>query len=338
MKVIRIPEPHTIEIVDIPQPDPAEGEVLVKVHAAGICGSDVHIYHGTNPLARYPRIVGHEFAGEVVALGAGVRNLEIGTPVAVDPVVNCGKCYACLTGHPNVCSALEVMGVHREGGFAEYLAVPAANAHPISRDWPWEKGSLVEPFTIGANVLSRVGCSGDDRVLVYGAGPIGLVILQGAKRLGASVMITDLQESRLDLARSMGADVTVNSRKTPLAQAVMEWTQGEGVPVIIDAVGLPSLFQEVLELACPAGRIGVLGFSKEPAPVQQFEITRKELTIAGSRLSRRRFPEVIQWFTEKEVRPELLISHRFHFTDVAEAMDLIEKKPHEICKVVLSFE
>ena len=337
MKALRVSEPHKLEVVDIPKPNPAPGEVLVKVRAAGICGSDVHIYHGTNPLARYPRIVGHEFAGEVVALGAGVRNMDVGIPVAVDPVVNCGKCYACETGHPNVCSSLEVMGVHREGGFAEYVAVPAGNTHPFPGDWPWEKGALVEPFTIGANVLSRVACNGNDRVLIYGAGPIGLVVLQGAKRLGASVLITDLQESRLDLARSMGADRTVNSEKESLAQAVLEWTEGAGVPVIIDAVGLPSLFQEALEFASPAGRIGVLGFSKEPAPVQQFEITRKELTIAGSRLSRRRFPEVIRWFAEKEVRPELLISHRFHFTDIKRAMELIEEKPHEVCKVVLSF-
>lgn len=338
MQAIFVPEPHRIEIREMPIPVPAAGQVLVRVRAAGICGSDVHIYHGTNPLARYPRIVGHEFGGEVVELGPDTEGPALGTRVAVDPVVSCGKCYACSVGRPNVCSGLEVFGVHRDGGFAEYVSVPAANAYEIPADWPWERASLVEPFTIAANVLSRVQCRGDDRVLVYGAGPIGLVILQAAKRLGAEVLITDIQESRLDLARSMGADRVVNSMKQSVREAVMEWTDGLGVPVVIDAVGLPGLFQEVLELACPAGRIGVLGFSKEPAPIQQFEVTRKELTIVGSRLNRNKFPEVIDWFAKEEVRPELLVSHRFHFTEVLEAMRLIEEKPHETCKVLLSFE
>lgn len=338
MKAIRVPEPHKLEITEIPRPAPGPGEVLVRVRAAGICGSDVHIYHGTNPLARYPRIVGHEFGGEVVALGAGTKGLAVGTHVAVDPVVSCGKCYACSVGRPNVCSDLEVFGVHRDGGFAEYVAVPAANVHEIPADWPWERASLVEPFTIAANVLDRVACTGQDRVLVYGAGPIGLVILQAAKRLGAEVMITDIQESRLELARSMGADVTIHSRQKTVRQAVMEWTDGLGVPVVIDAVGLPGLFQEALELACPAGRVGVLGFSKDAAPVQQFEITRKELTIVGSRLNRNRFPEVIDWFAKEEVRPELLVSHRFRFSEVHQAMRLIEETPQDTCKVVLSFD
>lgn len=338
MKAICVPEAHKIEIRDIPKPVPGTGEVLVRIRAAGICGSDVHIYHGTNPLARYPRIVGHEFGGEIVELGPGTEGPSVGTRVAVDPVVSCGRCYACSVGRPNVCSDLEVFGVHRDGGFAEYVAVPAANVHEIPADWPWEKASLVEPFTIAANVLSRVQCTGNDRVLVYGAGPIGLVILQAAKRLGAQVLITDIQESRLELARSMGADLVVNSKEKGVREAVMEWTEGLGVPVVIDAVGLPGLFQEALELACPTGRIGVLGFSKDPAPIQQFEVTRKELTIVGSRLNRNKFPEVIEWFSKEEVRPELLVSHRFHFTEVLEAMRLIEEKPHETCKVVLSFE
>ncbi len=338
MKAIRVPEPHRLEVAEMPRPEPGEGEVLIRVRAAGICGSDVHIYHGTNPLARYPRTVGHEFGGEVVQLGPGTEGPVQGTHVAVDPVVSCGRCYACSIGRSNVCSDLEVFGVHRDGGFAEYVAVPAANAHAIPSDWPWERASLVEPFTIAANVLDRVRCSGDDRLLVYGAGPIGLVILQAAKRLGAEVLITDIEESRLELARSMGADVTVNSKEKTVREAVMERTNGLGVPVVIDAVGLPGLFQEALELACPAGRVGVLGFSKDPAPVRQFEITRKELTVVGSRLNRNRFPEVIDWFTQEEVRPELFVSHRFHFSEVHQAMRLIEEKPRETCKVVLSFE
>ncbi|HPE66161.1 MAG TPA: alcohol dehydrogenase catalytic domain-containing protein, partial [Synergistales bacterium] len=138
MKVVFIAEPHSLEIKEMPAPEAGKGEVLLRVRAAGICGSDMHIYHGTNPLAKYPRIIGHEFAGEIAALGEGVEGFSVGDRVTVDPVTSCGECYACSIGRRNVCERLEVFGVHRDGGFAEYVALPASNLHKVPASWSFE--------------------------------------------------------------------------------------------------------------------------------------------------------------------------------------------------------
>ena len=337
MKVVFIAEPHSLEIKEMPAPEAGKGEVLLRVRAAGICGSDMHIYHGTNPLAKYPRIIGHEFAGEIVALGEGVEGLSVGDKVAVDPVTSCGECYACSIGRRNVCERLEVFGVHRDGGFAEYVAIPVANIHKVPSSWSFEKAALVEPFTIAANVLSRTECAGSDRLLIMGAGPIGQVILQAARRLGTACAVSDIVDVRLEKARRLGAELIINPKETSLEEAVASWTGGKGVPLIIDAVGSPDLFPSLLRMASPAGRIGLLGFSKEPSPFVQLEAVRKELSIFGSRLNRNKFPEVISWFEEGLVEPELLVSHRFPFVQAKEAMGFIQERPSEVCKVILEF-
>ena len=337
MKVVFIAEPHSLEIKEMPTPEAGKGEVLLRVRAAGICGSDMHIYHGTNPLAKYPRIIGHEFAGEIAALGEGVEGFSVGDRVTVDPVTSCGECYACSIGRRNVCERLEVFGVHRDGGFAEYVALPASNLHKVPASWSFEKAALVEPFTIAANVLSRTECAGSDKLLIMGAGPIGQVILQAARRLGTACAVSDIVGVRLEKARRLGAELTVNPKEASLEEAIGAWTGGKGVPLIIDAVGSPDLFPSLLRMASPAGRIGLLGFSKEPSPFVQLEAVRKELSIFGSRLNRNKFPEVISWFEEGLVEPELLVSHRFPFVQAKEAMEFIQEHPSEVCKVILEF-
>jgi L-gulonate 5-dehydrogenase len=337
MKAIYVREPHCLEIVEPAEPKTGSGELLVRVRAAGICGSDMHIYHGTNPLAKYPRVIGHEFAGEVAAVGEGVAGFSVGDHVAVDPVTSCGRCYPCSIGRHNVCAKLSVFGVHRDGGMAEFVAVPADNAHRVPEDWSWEKAAMVEPFSIAANVLSRTQCTGGDRVLVMGAGPIGLTVVMGAVLTGASVAVADVLDSRLDVARGLGAERAINSERLNLENEMADWTKGEGVPLIVDAVCIPSLFPSLLRMASPAGRVAHLGFSESPAPVVPLDITKKELSIMGSRLNCNMFPGVIEWF-RKGIDPGKLISHTFPFTQVREAFRLIEEKPLETCKVLLTFQ
>jgi L-gulonate 5-dehydrogenase len=304
----------------------------------------MHIYHGTNPLAKYPRVIGHEFAGEIVALGAGTeglslsggRSLSIGDHVAADPVTSCGKCYPCSVGRPNVCSKLSVFGVHRDGGMAEFVAVPAANAHIVPKDWPWEKAVMTEPFSIAANILSRTECTARDSVLILGAGPIGLTVLMSAVLLGARAAVADILDSRLETARSLGAERVFNSKTQNLEEEARKWCE-EGVPLIVDAVCIPELFPSLLRMASPAGRIAHLSFAEAPAEISPLEITKKELSIIGSRLNCNMFPRVIEWFG-RGLEPEKLISHSFPFTQAREAFSLIEEKPLETCKVVLTFK
>lgn len=339
MKVIKVSTPGNMEIQEVPMPDKiAAGEVLVKVKAAGICGSDMHIYHGTNPLATYPRVIGHEIVGEVAEVGKEVDNLKVGDHVAIDPVVSCGECYPCRIGRNNVCKSLKVRGVHTDGGFAEYMVVPQKGVHKISQDIPWAEAAMIEPFTIGAQVLKRGEITADDTVLVLGAGPIGLIVLQAVKLVGAKCIITDLLDKRLAVAKELGADVIVNSGKQDIKDVVERETNGLGVTVVVEAVGLPQLLEQAAKVTSPAGRIVVLGFTETPSKLAQLDIVKNELDIRGSRLHADRFPTVIEWFNNKKVNPGILISHKFHFTDIDKAFKLIETDPQSTCKVILLFD
>lgn len=317
MKVIKVNTPGNLELQEVAKPDNVgPQDVLVKVKAAGICGSDIHIYHGTNPVATYPRVIGHEVVGEIVEVGVEVDNLKVGDHVAIDPVVSCGECYPCRIGRNNVCKSLKVRGVHTDGGFAEYVVVPGKSVYQISKDLSWPEAALIEPFTIGAQVSSRGEITAADTVLVLGAGPIGLIVLQVVKKIGAKCIITDLLDKRLELAKELGADVVVNTSKQDLPDIVFKETNGLGVTVVVEAVGLPKLLEEAIKVTSPAGRIVVLGFTETASNIAQLDITKNELDIRGSRLHAKQFPKVIEWFNNRELRPEVLISHQFHFTEV----------------------
>jgi L-gulonate 5-dehydrogenase len=338
MLAVSVRSPQQLEARDLPAPErPGPGEVLLKTVRAGICGSDIHILHGSNPFARYPRIIGHEFAGTVVEAGTGVDGLKSGDRVVVDPVVSCGHCYACRVGRPNVCGNLEVFGVHRDGGFRDSLVVPAINCIKVPDSMPYEIAALAEPFSIAANVLSRTGIGADDTVLIYGAGTVGLTVLQVAKLHGARCLIADLDAARLERARGFGADVTINSRERPVPDAVAQETDGLGPTVVIDGAGVPSLLEEACRVASPAGRIGLLGFSPAPCNVSQQEIVKKELTLVGSRLNRKLLPQVVSWLAEGRLKPAAMITQTFPSREARAAFDLIETRPQDTIKVQLAF-
>lgn len=181
MHSVVIEKPGQLVIQQRPLPQPAANEVRVKIKFAGICGSDVHIYHGHNPFARYPRVIGHEFFGVIDQVGCDVDPQRIGERVAVDPVVSCGHCYPCSIGRPNVCTELQVIGVHRDGGFSDYACAPARNAYRIPHSISDRHAAMVEPFTIGANITAHLQPTADDIALIYGAGPMGLTVIQTLK-------------------------------------------------------------------------------------------------------------------------------------------------------------
>jgi L-gulonate 5-dehydrogenase len=339
MKVAQVIEPGKLAIVEQPFPsDPETGEIIVKMKAAGICGSDVHVYHGRSAFATYPRIIGHELAGEVYKVGSGVTNVRVGDRVAIDPVNSCGECYACKIGRPNVCRNIKVLAAHIDGGFREYFKINSRNAYKIPEEISWEFAATIEPFSIAAEATDRGSVRSDDTVLICGAGPIGLAILQALKRFGVKVSIMDIVDSRLEKALRMGADLAINSLKIDLEQAVMNFTSGEGVNLIFEATGNIGIVEKCIsKLSSQASRIVILGFSSEPAKIAPLDIMRKELDIRGSRLNKHKFPEVIEWLKNKEIDPSKIISHEFSFGDIQNAFDLIDKSPEEVCKVILKF-
>jgi L-gulonate 5-dehydrogenase len=338
MVAVAVRAPGILDIFDAPAPAaPLGTDVLVRVERAGICGSDIHILHGTNPFAHYPRIIGHEFAGKVLAVGGDVQDLAPGDRVVVDPVVACGHCYPCRIGRPNVCANLQVLGVHRDGGFRDQLTVPVANCVRVPQGIPFAIAALAEPLAVAANVLSRTGIRAEDTVMIYGAGTVGLTVLQVARLHGARCIVSDIDEARLDRARAFGAAVTLNPRATSIVEAVRNENDGLGPSVVIDGAGLPALLEEACCIASPAGRIGLLGFSPMPCNVSQQEIVRKELTLVGSRLNRGFIPEVIGWLAEGRLQPETMITQTFAARDARAAFDLIENEPHKTVKVQLDF-
>lgn len=340
MLSVVVDRPNSLSVREMPLPQPAAGEVRVRVRYAGICGSDLHIYRGHNPFVSYPRIIGHEFVGRVESVGAGVDPVRIGELVAVDPVVSCGKCHACRIGRQNVCRHLAVLGVHRDGGFSQYVCAPAKNAYRIPDGIAESSAAIVEPFAVAANVTARTGVLPDDVALIYGAGTVGLTILQVLKRVyGLRAFITDQLDERLALARRCGAaeDETINTQREPLAEALAARGVDGGPTLIFDAVGHPSILEEAVRLAAPAGRIGLLGFSSTPSAIPQQELTKKELTLSASRLNCAMFPKVIDWLERGLVTPESIITHKVNFREVGSAFDLAEHSPKDTCKVLLDF-
>lgn len=337
MKSIVIAQPNELVLEEREIPQPAPGDVRVKVSLAGICGSDSHIYHGHNPFAKYPRVIGHEFFGVIDAVGEGVAASRIGERVSVDPVVSCGHCYPCSVGKPNVCTELVVLGVHRDGGFSEYAAVPARNAHPIPDGISDEFAVMVEPFTIAANVAGQVKPTAQDCALIYGAGPMGLTSVQVLKGVYGvqEVIVVDRIPERLEMARHSGADRVIDTTDLALPEELARL--GCRPTLIIDAACHPAILQEAIAIASPAARIALMGFSADPCTITQQGITSKELSIYSSRLNAHKFPQVIGWLRDGLIDPGKLITHRYPYQDVVSAMATFENDRRHCCKVILNF-
>lgn len=312
-------------------------DVLVRVKAAGICGSDIHIAHGTNPYATYPRILGHEVAGVVDEIGPGVKTLKPGDRVVLEPIVYCGECYACKKGRQNVCRSLQVRGVHLDGGFADYLVSDEKFLHRFPQELTYEQAALVEPYTIGAQSNWRASTRAGDVVLIHGAGPIGLIICDVAKSKGAICIVSELNEHRLAMAKDFGADYAINPSKESLKDTVMEITDGMGPNIIFEATGVSSLLTEAVELVSAAGTVVPLSFGSKPTPINFQQVNKKEVTIAGTRLQCDKFPDVISFLKDRVDKIDKLITHTFPAEKYEEAFCTFIDKNSGSCKVVLTF-
>ena len=205
MNAVICPEPFSMHVGTMERPRPAAGEAVVEVAAAGICAGDQYIYTGKNPYALFPCVAGHEIAGRVAEIGEGVTSLRIGQPVAVEPFIGCGTCYACRVGKPNCCARLTIIGNQIPGGYADFVKAPARNIHPVPADMPLWKASMAEPITIAIHACQRGEVTAADTVLVMGCGPIGMNIIEVARERGAAVYACDINPERLDVAWHLGA-------------------------------------------------------------------------------------------------------------------------------------
>lgn len=339
MKAVRVNKPFDIEIIEQEKPVLDEtNRVLVKVKASGICGSDVHIYHGANAAATYPRVIGHEIAGEVVETGDEVTKVKTGDRVIIDQVVNCGSCYACRKGRGNVCHNLKVRGVHIDGGYREYIAVPEKDCYHIPDELTYEEAVMIEPATIAVQAFKRAELSADDTLLIYGAGALGTSLLKIARLSGAKIIVTDIVDAKLAEMKALGADWVINGKTENLKERIMELTDGYGVTVSVDAACTNDSLMELLIVTGCAGRVITMGFSTSDISVNQFLITSKELDVRGSRLQNKRFQDVIDLVNEGKLNLKNTVSHTYHFLKASEAFKFIDSHDPSIRKVVLTFE
>ncbi|MDH3000247.1 hypothetical protein A1D23_08650 [Chelonobacter oris] len=339
MKAITVTKPFELDITTISAPEiDRDDDVIIKVRFGGICGSDIGIYTGGNSLAKYPIVIGHEFVGRVEKVGSAVKHVKKGDFVVSDIVNSCGRCYACRSGHHNVCKHLKVTGVHINGGFAEYAKTKAENVYPIDiHKIPEKTACLIEPYAVGVEINTRANVVAGDKVVVFGSGPAGLAAMQVAIARGAEVLITDIFEERLTLAREMGATKAINVKHVDLRTAINQFTENEGAHVVIDAVCSQQSILEALDVVAPSGRFVVLGTGAAPSEIPQVAFTKKGINVFGTRLNNKRFPEVIKLFEEGKVTPEKMITHTYPFDDIEKAFDVIKNQKNTVCKVLLEW-
>jgi len=238
-----------IRIEDAPKPRIKRGEALIRVRAVGICGSELHVYEGISKRRVPPLVMGHEFSGEVAEVEDGGCGNPKGDRVAVEPIIRCGTCEQCARGRSNICSNMRLMGLHMTGAFAEYVAVPAEKCYKIPDNVSFEEGSTAEPLSVGLHAVNRASIGLGDAVVVLGAGVIGLMSVQAAKIAGAAkVLVTDLFDYRLKLARKLGADAVINVKEEDPVKVVMELTDGKGVDAILEAVGIQKTMQQAMTM------------------------------------------------------------------------------------------
>lgn len=314
------------------------GDVMLRVSAAGICGSDVHIYHGTSPVATYPRVMGHEIVGVVEQVGTAVTSVQVGDSVIVNQIISCGRCHPCKVGRPNVCCQLAVRGVHVDGGYREYMVVDQQDLFVLPPNLSNIDAVMIEPLSIAFQARSRADITADDIVFILGAGALGKSLIKAIQMTGAELIVADVVAERLQEAAALGVKHVVNASGEQLLAAVRRLTDGCGPTVAIDAAGFPASLELLTELTCNAGRIITMAFLTEPSAVAQFKITAKELDIRGSRLQNNKFREVIAAIEQGLLDISGLVSHTMPFTEAQAAFDLIESKDPAIKKIVLTFD
>lgn len=283
MKTIVLDQPGHFTLTDTSEPAGiAPGEALVRVRRIGICGTDLKAFEGKMPFLEYPRILGHELGVEIVEIGANDRGLKVGDVVSVEPYLNCGECIACRRGKTNCCARLKVLGVHTDGGMREYITLPIHKLHK-SEKLSLDQLALVETLVIGAHAVRRAGPEPGEFLLVIGAGPIGLTVIEAAKASGTEIIVMDINNDRLNFAQQvLGVEHTVNVADHPLEQ-VREITNGDLPTQVYDATGNLQSMNNSFEYVASGGKLVFVGLMKDNISFSDPEFHRREITLYASR-------------------------------------------------------
>lgn len=323
--------PDRLEVTDYPNPSIGEEEILVKVKAAAICGTDLRIITGKKTRGvRYPSVIGHEFSGEIVAAGKKVTQFQPGEGVAIAPIIPCRNCFYCRTGLENVCANRQAIGYEFDGGFAEYVRIPAialasGNIFHLPLKVSFEEAALLEPLSCCLNGQRKVGVGAGDTVLIIGSGPIGLMHLMLAKAKGArKIVVSELSVSRRRLALEAGADIVIDPRVEALTEVARRETE-MGFDVAIMAVGVPGLVNDTLKAVRKGGRVSLFaGFPEgETSIIEANTIHYNEIIVTGASASTRQdFIQAMLLIDSGKINLKQLISHRFALKDITQALEV----------------
>ncbi|MCH5272774.1 MAG: zinc-binding alcohol dehydrogenase family protein [Lachnospiraceae bacterium] len=335
MKTVLINKPFEIAVTDTEKPVLKEGEALLKILYCGICGADVASYTGNQPFTTYPRIPGHEFSAEIVSVPENDRGLKAGDIVTANPYFNCGGCYSCQRGYVNCCTDNKTMGVQRDGSFCEYVAMPVERIYD-GKGLSAKELALVEPFTISWHAVNRAPVKKGDKVLVVGAGPIGLFALISALEKGAEVYVSDVLDGRLEKALEFGAAGVINSAKTDVVSESRRITNGNGFDVCIEACGQSVTFLNCIDCAAFAGNIILIGNGKKETTFLHSILLKKELNVFGSRNSYPAdFKAVIELIASGRVDIMKMVSDIYPMDRADEAFKALANNSGELCKVLV---
>ncbi|MGE5541427.1 MAG: zinc-dependent alcohol dehydrogenase [Bacillota bacterium] len=320
-----------VELRKIPVPKPRAGEVLVAVKAAGICGSDLHIFRWSPSywwIAKYvPLVLGHEFCGEIVALGERVSSLSVGQRVLCKHIVPCGKCKDCRDGRPHMCLPCrsKALGLYRDGGFAEFAAVPEENCMPMPDSVSYKIAALTQPMLLAANSADRAGLRIGDVAVIMGPGPIGLTVLVAAQAGGATQCVVvgmSGDESRLDLAKKLGASATFRADVDDVGKTIAGITGGHGADVVFEATGIPETINEGIRMLKRGGKLVSIGIHGKPVSFDLTAFNRADLTLTGMHEGPITWERAFSLVESNAGRLERLITHEFGFADALEAFEV----------------
>lgn len=311
MRALILSRPHCLEEIEVQEPAaPEAGQVLVAVRAVGVCGTDMSGYLGKMPFIQCPRILGHELGVEILAVGPGVTTVKPGDRCSVEPYLNCGKCHSCQKGRTNCCETLEVLGVHRDGGLCERLLLPALKVH-ISKTLQWEQLALVETLGIGCHAVERSQLTANEDVLIIGAGPIGLSVLEFARLITPQIQVIEPNDQRRAFIERHYPGIKTAAKAEPTASA----------QVVFDATGHPSAMAASLKLARYTGRVVYVGITSLPIELDDPWFHRRELTLIASRNALSTdFPKIIQLIEDGKIDTRPWVTHETDFRAVPSRM------------------
>lgn len=338
MKTIRINQPGEVEILEQESPVRKKGEALLKLLYGGICGSDLGTYRGTFAYASYPRVPGHEFSAEIVEIDENDRGLKPGMVVTCNPYFNCKTCYSCRRGLVNCCMSNETMGAQRDGAFSEYITMPIERIYD-GKGLPPRTLALIEPFCISYHGVSRAAIRPGDKVLVIGAGTIGVLAAVAAKSKGGEVYIADVAQDKIKFAVEnfglAGAVLNTGDNEEFLSE-LNEITDGNGFDVAVEAVGLPSTFQNCIDAAAFGGRVVLIGVGKKNLDFDFTLIQKKELNVFGSRNALKKdFLELIDLVSQGSFDLEKIVTDEYPMEDAAKAFRDFSENAGKMLKVVI---